>query len=186
MTLRGTLIVLLIAAIAGLTWWFNHLDSQKQDTQQVIQDQGPDYYMHDYVMTVTDKAGHLKYQSEGKRLVHLQQSDTGELDEPRFVFYREQQPPVSVRAERGWVSSGGEEVHLLGKVVLNRPADATREALQVDTQDLRLRPQEQTVATDAAIIAKSPLYTVQGVGLRANLLDGRLLILSNARGDYAP
>lgn len=185
MTLRGTLILALVAAIALLSWWMQGRVKTPQGLLGGAQPAGPDYYMDDYRILVTDQDGRPQYRLHGERLAHLPTDDTGELLAPRLVLYSPDAPPWTVSAPSGWVSPGAEEVELRGGVEIVREPAPGESPVRIETETLAVRPKDRTARTPDEVVAIAPEGQLTAVGMHADLDTRRIEFLSQARGVYA-
>lgn len=95
-------------------------------------------------------------------------------------------PPLEIVSERGWVAREGDEIRLLGRVTIDRPATHPDGALHLVTRDLRLFPQEQQASTEAHVVATTPTYRVEGVGMEMDMKAQRIVVLSQVEGEHVP
>lgn len=184
MTVRGALVLTLVALIAALSWW---LQGRVKTPAGLLGTQGPeqpDYYMDGYRILVTDDQGRPQYRMHGERMAHLPSDDTGELTAPELTLYTPDAPPWTVKAASGWVSPGAKEVDLRGGVQITRLAQAGQSAIRIDTETLAVRPQERTARTEDPVVAVAPEGRLTAVGMVADLDARRIEFLSQARGEY--
>lgn len=186
MTLRGGIVLLVIALIAAATWWAQHRVQAPGGLTGEPEPSRPDYYMDDFRILVTDENGRARYELAGKRIAHLPDDDSGELQAPELVFHGEDSTPWTVKAAAGWVASGGDEVQLHGDVQVSRPETGTQAPVTVETESLAVRPQERTALTEDPVVITSPGARLTGTGLFADLNARRIELLANARGVYVP
>jgi LPS export ABC transporter protein LptC len=66
--------------------------------------------------------------------------------------------------------------------VIDRPADATHQAINVVTSDLLVKPREDTAETSAKAVITSGKYRIEGVGMLANFRENRMDLRSRVRG----
>lgn len=105
---------------------------------------------------------------------------------PVIHWHETDLPPLEIVSERGWVAGEGDEIRLLGRVTIDRAATHPEGPLHLVTQDLRLFPQQQQAHTDAHVIATSPTYRVEGVGMQMDMKAQRIVLLSQVEGEHAP
>ena len=91
-------------------------------------------------------------------------------------------PLSAQRSERGRVADQGDTLWLLGRAVINRPALADQQAVNVVTSDVMVKPKADTAETSAAAVITSGRYRIEGVGMLANFRESRLDLHSRVRG----
>ena len=107
-----------------------------------------------------------------------------EYKNPEFMFYAEdQREPITVTSEKGYSFDGGETIELNDKVTLVQPLE-NGELYQVDTDTLTILPTQQFAETDKPVIITQKIGVTTATGLKANLKQQRIELLSNVRGNY--
>ena len=180
---RWVILVIIVGAMA-LSWWMDNLVAPQLTSRPAVAPHEPDYFFDDFAITTMGPQGRPHYRLEGRRLVHYADDDTAEIAAPRLEVTRPGSPRWTVNAEQGWLSPGGENIHLLGNVVMVRAALADRPGLRIQTRDLRIRKQDNQAQTDEAVKVTSVEGTVDSVGMVALFDSGRLDLLSEVRGLY--
>ena len=184
---RNLLIGIVLALLAGLTWWLAgqqqrpaHRASGPGDAREI------DYYLRDLDFTTFSEQGQPARRLQAPELRHYPDDDTTELDRPRLVIYKDEGPPWRVRSETGWVSPDGERVHLRGEVVIEREAAPGVRPMHIVTRDVRVEPERDYAETDEPVTVTSREDRIDAVGMQAWLRDpGRIKFLSQVRGHYA-
>ena len=127
--------------------------------------------------------GLLRYELTTERLEHIKSSDVTLLTQPDLLLYKNGELPWHVRSERGEVSPQGTQVELIDAVRTER-TDARGRQTILTTSRLSVFPEREYAETEQAV----RIETVNGVttanGMQAFLNDGRLLLLSNVRGQH--
>ncbi len=97
----------------------------------------PDYYMRDFSVKVFTADGRLKTETMGAEGRHYPDTDTLEIDQPRFRILGEQGGVTTARAERALVNADGSEVQLFNKAVLVREATTNAKGIAVPRSELQ-------------------------------------------------
>ena len=136
-------IALLILGIVftGLTWWLQYgLLSESEPVVETGHTDEPDYYVENFSARGMNDKGQLKYILEGDRLVHYPDDDTALVDNPHIVQYLPgSTKPTHIYSETGWLTPGGEEIHLTGKVRVVEGKTATDPGRTQYAKKMRVR-----------------------------------------------
>lgn len=176
----------LLLFLALLTAWLEHtvqlaaIDSPKRDPGQ------PDLVV-DKLTAVKSGPDGLPHQLlSASRMVHYPADDSTHLTEPRFRRIDPAGPPLTMQAERGLVSSNGEDVHLMGNVRVVREDTGPRGALTLDTDNLHVIPDKDLAQTDAPVRITDANTKLTAVGLELDAKNKVLLLKSQVKGNYVP
>lgn len=143
--------------------------------------------MKDFTSTLMGPEGQPRYRLTGTHMVHYPDNDALKIAAPHIVFYRQANPRWDVVAERALTTSTGEEVYLLGEVVIRRfGADPKTTAMKILTQDVRVEPEAKFAETDQPVTLLNRFGETHAVGARAYLQEECIELLSQVRGNYGP
>ena len=177
--------VAMIALAAGSFWTVSQLEldlfaptSEDRHT--------PDFYMENFVTVKMDESGAVQRRVEAEYMAHFPDTDTHEFQDPYMVMYREDGPPWHVRSERGWLSSSGDVMLLLGQVHIWRNNVDGDKQVDVKTEDLRVLPEREYGETDKPVLITTATTQTRGIGMKAHLAESRLELLSNVRTRHEP
>ncbi|MDX1593436.1 MAG: LPS export ABC transporter periplasmic protein LptC [Gammaproteobacteria bacterium] len=182
------LIALGFGIVVVATDWLHEMTAPPQDGK-MDDAQRPDSIIEDYLVTLHAEDGQPRYRLAGPRLSHYPHDDSNRLERPHLTVYEQVNDPAwTVEAERGFLSSGAEELLLAGPVTLERLPGTNRPPLRIDTRDLTIHPRQDLAETEAPVKITGPDYVVDAVGARAKLYDeGPLVELhSRVRGRHEP
>jgi lipopolysaccharide export system protein LptC len=84
----------------------------------------PDYFMHNFSVKTFDASGRLKSEIYGTRARHYPDTDTLEIDLPRFRSVNDRGDLTVATARRALSNADGSEVQLIGDAVVTREAAA--------------------------------------------------------------
>ncbi len=179
--------LLIIAGIVLLWLW--RTESQHDETRishATKQAHRADHILSDLSITIMNEAGKPYYRLNTPNMRHYMDDDTTEMQTPELYFYREDAAPIQAQSELGRITAKGEQVHLLGDVVINQLPDETHSAVKVNTRDLIVLPQAKTAHSDHDITAIADIYSVNGHGLSIDFKSGLMQIKSKTRAMYEP
>jgi len=179
--INSALILLLL-----ISFWL--LRSSQDEAQTSTQEEHViDYMLRDLSTTTFGQDGKPHRTLNTPELKHYQDDDTSELLAPHIVAHQGAQPPWNIYSDTGWVSGDGELILLNGKVKMRREAFADNPSMNVDTKNLRVRPNEDYAETEERVkVRSSNGDRVDGVGAQVWLAEPmRLLLKSNSKAHYA-
>lgn len=181
MITRGSLwlplaILLLLAALSF--WIERSVQLTATDSEAVQTD--PEGIMENFDALRTDPAGKPHYRLSAKKLKHYSGSKRTELESPRFVQLDVEAGEVSAVAKQATVSSGGDEVELLGDVVVERAARPGQSAMTLRTAQLLVFPERDLLRAPGAVDIRDATLTLRAgameydAGQRVIKLTGRV------------
>ncbi len=174
----------LVAAAAGISWWFEGMVRSGAPNTHNSANTAPDYYVDQFTAISMNNDGRPHSRLSATKLVHYAHDDHADLTQPRMLFYPDRGTPWSVIAERARTEEGDRVVNLLGKVHITRAASGANRPLSVDTRDLTVYPDSSYATTNKHAVIRSLSYELSGTGLRGWFEQERLQLLSNVQGIY--
>ncbi|AHL76722.1 lipopolysaccharide ABC transporter permease [Stutzerimonas stutzeri] len=133
----------------------------------------------------------IQYQPDGKRnyelsaekVEHVKASDVSLLTRPDLHSYRGSDLPWHVTSERGEVGPQGEEVELIDNVKVERN-DAEGRPTIVTSSRMTVFPEKDYAETRQPVRIVAANGVTTATGMKAYLNEGRMLLLSNVRGQH--
>lgn len=187
MLARLTLVVLIAVAGIWLSLWLDNVISTSLNAKPVSHSSSlPDYYMKNFVVQGTNVDGKPRFQLAAELMNHYPHDDHSDLIKPKLKFYAKQGPPWYVESETGRVTSGGKLVTLYGDVRIKRAKSQYNHPVSIITQNITFRPDDNYVVTDSPVTYTSGVNQVYGIGMEANLNEGRIRLKRSAKGRYVP
>lgn len=178
----GYLPVLLLAALAGLTYWLDRTVQPEQPHENSPQD--PDFVAEDFLVTRMNRDGTPRYAVRAKKLVHYPGDNSATLDFPEFTHYDPETASLTMRADHGLISHNGEEAHFTTDVLVRRQAYADQKEMTLRTSYLLVIPDQDLAKTDREVTLTSGNSVVRSVGLEFNNATRNLKLLSQVRGMF--
>ncbi|SEL76493.1 lipopolysaccharide export system protein LptC [Roseateles sp. YR242] len=113
--------LLLMAALAGFTWWLIKSTPQMETPREKAPVRHePDYRMQGFELERFSSDGRLLARILGHELRHYPDNDTVEIDVPELRAYGEKGELLIAQARRAISNGDGSEIQLLGDVKLHR------------------------------------------------------------------
>jgi lipopolysaccharide export system protein LptC len=176
--------LLLLAALAGLTFWLDRIVQPPPAGRPAAARHDPDYIVEGMSALRMAPDGSVKHSLGARRLVHYPDDDSTHLENPRFVTYATRRAPVTITAKQALVSSEGENIYFHDDVRLSRAPFADKSELVVRTSYLHVLPDDNIARTDREVTITDASITVHAVGLELNNETRILKLLSSVRGVY--
>ena len=183
------LIALLAVAILAGSWWFSRGAPEAGDSSPRIEPTGnADYVIRGMRVQTMGEDGRPANILRTPLLRHFAQEGTTELETPEMsISQAEGEAPWQITAAAGAVSADGKELLLAGDVTIAREATPHNRALEMQTRNLRVRPEENYAETDEAVTVVSGESRIESVGMHAWFKSPtRFKFLSQVRGRYVP
>jgi len=143
----------------------------------------PDYYMDHFKLTVTDPLGAPRQWLDAERMLHYA-DQTAELTAPLLRVAQSNSGEWRVRAQRGRIEND-QDINLTGNVTIEYHSSATDPGMRLETDQLRVNMLANTGATDSPVTMVQRNVHVSAVGLRFDLNQQKMQLLSQVRGRYA-
>jgi lipopolysaccharide export system protein LptC len=186
MSLRRITLVLVVTTVAALGFWLGRDAEERLELLLGPTPDTPELYLERFTSLSTGADGMPRYRISGERMEQFQLDGSSRVEAPVMILHRDDGPDWTVVSERGWISPDGDEVQLLGEVHLTRPEDAHSLPVDIHTRDVTVWPTPRQAETAAYVTVRSPLYEVDGTGMRADLETSVLELLHDADGTYFP
>jgi lipopolysaccharide export system protein LptC len=172
-----------VALLVAVGYW-NISPNSFSDKQVKAAAESPvDFYVINADTVQYQKDGKVHYRMNASKLEHVKLSDITLLTKPSMDLYRGTELPWKIRSERGEVAPKGTEVELIDKVRVER-IDAKGRPTILTTSRLTVFPEKEYAQTKQAVRIDAANGVTTAQGMKAYLNDGRMLLLSNVRGQH--
>lgn len=174
----------LVALLVAVGYW-NVRPESFMSRSPATQSEAPevDFYALGTRTTQFQADGQRDYVLTAEKVEHLAASDVSVMTSPDLLMYRGKSNPWHVSSARGEVSPGGTEVELIDDVRVER-TDAKSRPLILTTSRLTVRPEQEYAQTQQAVRIVAANGVTTATGMKAYLNDGRMILLSNVRGQH--
>lgn len=187
MRLRGFIFLLSLTVLAALGFWFGHDALERREADEIrLHDESANDYLVNFQALVTNPQGQVHYRLRGERLTRFYHDDSAEIIAPVVSFQDNPHTDWIVYAERGWLSPDQQTLQLLGAVQVIQSGSETHAPLQIHTHDVTIWPQLKQASTLAPARIEGPHYSLEGIGMKADLLNDILELHAQTRGVYVP
>lgn len=178
----GIIILGVAASFAIVT--FSSLYTSHYAAKQTLE--LPDAYMEEATALIFDKQGKPKMKVVTPRMVHFAKNDVTKLETPQLTLYRKSPQPWYVTSKYAETIKGSEQINFWENVVIQHAADEGSPATIIKTPTLTVTPNTQIAETNDPIEMTQPNIVVKGIGMHADMSNGDIKLLSEARGEYVP
>lgn len=147
-----------------------------------------DYYLSEFTTRRFNVEGTVEYQLEGETLAHYPADDRSQITEPR-VELRRDNVRWFMKSQNGRFDPVPDLITLTGDVTVNRVLPSNDGSgylgnIVMKTQSLRIANTDNRVETDQEVEIVAPTWQLKATGLRTEIDDGRLQLLSNVVARY--
>lgn len=175
----------LLTMLALLTFWINKTVQPAAPKLDGSGRHDPDYMMSNFVTTQTDINGALRYKLAAVEMKHFPDDDTTNLQRPRYTQFAVGKPYTQVEGLRGYMSSNGEKIELVDNVKITRQAFAGKGEMTVETDYLKIFPNEELVSTDSpVVIRQAPKTVIYATGMLYEKKNHTVTLLHKVRAHY--
>jgi lipopolysaccharide export system protein LptC len=144
----------------------------------------PDGYMEQVTAFILNNQGKLALKIETPQLMHYTKNDKTDFIQPTLTFYKKSTLPWYISANTAQAIKGMKQIQFNENVVIHRAADEHMPSTLIKTQTLSVFPQEKKAHTKASITLIQPNLTIKATGMQADINQGEIELLSQAKGEY--
>lgn len=184
---RGTwlpaAVLVCMAVISSL--WLAQLGEREERVAR-LEGHAPDMTMEEFDVTAMGEDGSPLRRLSAAYMAHYIDTQTKELTLPHLVIYEHDAQPWHVASKRGWVSADNDVLMLLGEVDIWRNYADGRREIHIETEDLRVLPNEEYAETELPVIISTLESLTRGTGMRAYLGENRVQLLSSVKTTINP
>ena len=175
----------LMLALALLTFYLER--AVREDEQHPsLRRHDPDYLLTNFITTTYGGDGTAEATLSAARMVHYPDDDSTEIVAPRIVHAKPRGPRLTVTAERGVLSKGGEEIFLYDNVLLVRDADARRPQVRLSTSFLHIQQDRALVRTDREVSISDERRSLTGRGMEYHSESSEFILRNDVRARFEP
>jgi len=178
--------LLLMAVVAGSTFWLVQLNSPKESAEHSrAKRHEPDYWMEHFSATELAEDGATKIRFTGVKMIHFEDDQTYEVTTPAMRSYEPDRPPVTANAERGVMNAEGSIIDLYGNafVIRQAGADASKDPrMTAASQYFQLLVNDDIVKTDKPVQLTRGPSVMNANGMVFNNVTREVQLLGNVRG----
>ena len=175
----------LLLLLALLTFWIDKSVQPQLPKLDGSSRHDPDYMMSNFETTKTDINGALRYKLAAAEMKHFPDVDTTDLIKPRFTQFAKDKPYTKLEGDTGNISSDGEQVEVFGNVLVMREAFGDKGEMTVETDYLKILPNEEYATTDRPVVIKqAPGTVVYATGLIYEKNQQTVTLLHKVRAHY--
>lgn len=174
--------VLLLAGLAGVTYWFSQA-GRYANLANPVSREGPDFVVKGVTLTQFDAMGRATNRLFAETMTHYAADDRAELQQPRYVSLRPDQPRIEARARQALVEGGGERVVMTGDVVITRsPGGDGEPPMRLATEKLLALPDLEQFSTDLPVEVDRGNSVIHSVGMDYDNIKRVVKFRSKVRG----
>lgn len=184
--------VLLLGALAGLTYWLNAQVRIASPTFDGSGRHDPDVFVDNFKAVNLDKDGLVRQALVAKRAQHYPDDDTTAFDAPEIIFTDPGKPRLEVTANRATITGDREHAYFEGNVRAVRDAAAGAPTgkpdgpITVTSDYLHVIPKEDRIVTDRAVTIADPRGIINAIGLELDNKNKTVKLKSHVNGQLQP
>lgn len=168
-----------ITAITMASLWL-FLQTSQRNSLSAPASQLPEMYIKQPRWTLFDAQGRPSRQLRARRLEQWAGAEAARLIQPRLTINDRQRRRWRIQAKSGWIYPQERPVLLEQQVVMQQAPENS--GLILETTQLRIDPSKDTVETDAAVVLRTGSWHFTSKGMRADLGQQQLELLTQVRG----
>ncbi|PIV35510.1 MAG: LPS export ABC transporter periplasmic protein LptC [Lysobacterales bacterium CG02_land_8_20_14_3_00_62_12] len=184
MNLRQFLFLLVLSLAVGYTGWLLYASREPEPLPQFVGPPRADYALADFELNSFDALGKLGFRLKAPRLIHDDQRQSYDVDQPTFRFYDSKAGSWRADSDRAVVDIPTRRVALRGGVEVTPEAGADADPWILTTEALDADPATKIVTSALAVTLSRPGSILKGIGLHANLDLNQFALAAQVRGNF--
>ena len=181
--LPSALAIVLLAMLAGLTYWLDQFLQTPAAPKDKPLAHEPDYIVDKLIATRMNLDGRVRDTLQAAKMTHYPDDDSTELMRPRFMSFV-QSAPLAVTSKTARLSSNGGNLYFEGDVVASRAPLQGKSELRVTTQYLHVMPDDNIARTDRAVTIADDTMVIKAGGMDLNTETRVLKLTGGVRGAF--
>jgi lipopolysaccharide export system protein LptC len=175
------LLALVLVAVASI-WLQRSAGPGAQHVTGI--EKSPDYFLEEFVAKTMDAEGRLNQQLEAKSMVHFEGENVADLVAPHFTSYRPDGQVWTIKSETAKAYHDQDLLLLQGAVAIRRQPLAEDGPVDINTRELKIYQSSELAETSEAVEIRDHRGVTWGEGMKADMKEGHLQLLSKVRGEY--
>jgi len=184
--LRYWLPLLPLLGLLGATYWLNQQAQPEPVKPDGSKRHDPDSIVENFSAVKLNKQGTPYFIMSATKMMHFPDDDSTSLQAPRLTLLAEDNPPLLATSDSGSISKKGDELFLQGGVEVLRDADQEQDQLKLQTESLKIIPEQDLARSDNAVKLTEAHTTVNAIGLELNNKTRTIKLLSRVKSEYVP
>ncbi len=179
-------VILLLTALllVAVGYWNIRPESFMRDAPVIEGAQQPiDFYVINSTTVQYQPDGKRDYVLTAEKVEHVKATDVSLLTGPDLRSYRGAEQPWHVTSARGEVGPQGQQVELIDDVKVERQ-DAKGRPTIITSSRMTVLPEKDYAETRQPVRIVAANGVTTATGMKAYLNEGRMLLLSNVRGQH--
>jgi lipopolysaccharide export system protein LptC len=182
--LRNTLLLLLLAALAGGTWLASRAPVPTGPVLESGSERPLGYYLRGARLVGTDETGRVAYRIHAEQLDERPEQELLELTGVDVEYQPADETPWRISAAAATAPKDGSQLDLKGNVELeSAPVDGGR-PVRIATDALRFFPDTSSVESDETVTIHVGDWRLSAKGLRTHLKGDSLELESEVHGIF--
>lgn len=175
-----------LLALLGITYWLNQQVQPLSAKVESAKRHDPDTVVENFSAIKLNEQGVPRFIMAAKKMLHYPDDDSTTLEIPRLASLSAERQAIHTIAQRGLLSSKGDEVFLHDQVEVLREASLQQEELRLQTEYLHVIPDRDVADTDREVTIVDAHNTIHAIGLEMDNKARTLKLLSQVRSEHVP
>jgi len=176
----------ILLSLAALTFWLRQAIQLPEILPADKTQHVPDTIIEQFRAITLDVKGRPLHRLEAAKLLHFPDDDTIEILSPRLHYTEEDQPPLTMSAQRGTMTGEGDRIDLHEDVLVEQAAVADNPGWVAHMTHLTAYPNERRAESDAGFVFLQGAARLSGTAFRLDQGERTLKLLTGIRGTFPP
>lgn len=145
-----------------------------------------DAIMEDVNATIFNKQGKPSLKIISPSMIHYVENNVTEITTPKITIFREPAALWHIDSNNAQAFNGLDKIIFRDHVVVRHQDNPAQDETTMYTCSLTVYPDKKTAETSEAVSLIQPTAKISATGMLADMNEGTIKFLSQAREEYAP
>ncbi len=157
-----------LVALVMLTFWLSRFVQPASGNALAKLRHDPESIVEKFVAQKMSPTGDVQYVLKADKMMHFPDDDSSTMENVFFTAVAPNKPELTIRAPRGQLLNGSDEIRMEGGVVMNTVATAQYQPMQLKTPVLMVYPKQNLTRSTTGVLFTTPTMKVNAATFEFN------------------
>ena len=177
--------VAVLVALVILTFWLSRFVQPANGNADGKLRHDPESIVDKFVARKMSPTGEVQYVLKADRMMHYPDDDSSLMENVHFTAIEPGKPELTIRAPKGQLLEGSNEIKMEGGVVMQSKAATKYPPMQLTTPTLMVYPKQNLARSTVGVLFTTPTVKVNAATFELNS-QSRLINMTRVKGSMSP